>query len=746
MKKNPVAVLLTALFCSLIFTSIIWADESADTVRPANVTASDIHRLDARGKAERLGKIRALETTLKDDALVAGQTDYNVTYYSVTIDVDVPGQQIFGDVGIHGLATVAELTEIPIDLTSNLIIDSVYITGKTLAYSRSGNVVTITLDESLNRGESFAFNIVYHGQPQGGGLEGFSFDSRLGYPVVTTLSEPYMARSWWPCKDRPDDKCDSLDSYITCDTALFCASNGLLEDTTRHGDGTWTFHYRVRYPITTYLFSLAISKYTIWTNWYHYSAVDSMPIVHHVYPDRYAYSLPRWSVTPYAIGVFAEIFGEYPFLNEKYGHANFEWGGGMEHQTVTSMTSTWFGFDTNTVVHELAHQWWGDMITCNNWHEIWLNEGFASYSEALYYEVANGPAKFHEHMFDMEYHAVGQIYRQDTTDAWGIFDNIVYDKGAWVLHMLRHVVGDENFFDILRAYYNSEYQHADATTEQFKNICESVSGQELDYFFDQWIYGFYRPDYRYSFYSELDPSDNRYFLYLRIRQVQGYTPSVYAMPIDFQINYPSGAPDTVVVFSDARDSVYILKVDAAPSVLNLDPGNWILNGGYADSWVYRLIPFPLTAGIAYESYSDTLITRGGSGFNQFSVLTGNLPLGLTLDEISGVISGMPTTPGQYNFSVYAFDSDDPYFSDTANYILTVLPGLGIPGDATNNGTVDILDIIQLIDFKFKSGPAPVIPQLADVNADCEINVLDIVYLIDNKFKGGPAPLMGCATK
>lgn len=744
MRKLSVLLLTSLVLICLTAVSITALNEPSTGEPAVPLTASERHAILAKGKAEKLGIRRNLDQTGEKLALGLNQEEFDAVYYRVEIDVDVPATTIYGDVVLTAASNVGGLSQINLDLVNDLTIDSVYIPGGAqLAFSHISDVIAVTLDQPYNTDEEFTVAVAYHGIPPSSGFVGFEFAYRYSKPVVSTLSEPYMARTWWPCKDRPDDKADSLDIIITCDTALYCASNGLLIDTVRNGDGTWTFDYEVRYPIATYLFSLAISDYTIWTDWYHYSPTDSMPIVHHVYSDQYMYSVPRWGVTPYAIEVLSGMFGEYPFINEKYGHANFEWGGGMEHQTVTSMTGSWFGFDTNTVVHELAHQWWGDMITCNNWSEIWLNEGFASYAEALFWEVADGETRFKEEMSGMEYYLSGAIYRYDTTDVWGIFSSIVYDKGAWVLHMLRRTVGDADFFAILQAYHNSAYQYGDATTAQFQGICEQVSGTDLDWFFDQWIYGTYHPIIQSSHFNEYNAATGNYYTYVRLNQTQTGQPDYYSAPLD--ISFTGAQTQVLETFMDARDSIYIFELPFSTSIMIIDPDNWLLNRGSNTSWTYGLIPFPPDSGISYEPYLDTLRARGGSGNNRFEIIAGAIPNGLVLDSLSGIISGAPTEWGDFSFAVTVRDYTNSSYNDENSYVMVIEKGVGIPGDVDLNDAVDVLDIIYLIDFKFKDGPAPEELILADVNNDCEVNVLDIIYLIDFKFKTGPEPQMGCAT-
>jgi Peptidase family M1 domain/Peptidase M1 N-terminal domain/Putative Ig domain len=737
------------IFASLIFASLTTAANrslaeipSLDSAAVEHLTPSEMHRIMGEAKAERLSRFRA--TMAMAPALLYNQTEFDVGFYRIELKVDVPGQMLYGNVRMTAKSLVNSLDTISLDFDAIMTVDSVYIPGGQLSFTQAGYALTIILDKSYGLDEDFSLSVAYHGHPASGGFQGFSFALHSGNPIVSSLSEPYLARTWWPCKDRPDDKADSLDIFVTCDTALYCASNGKLIDTTRHGDGTWTFSYQVRYPITTYLFSVAISKYIVWRDWYHYGTNDSMEIVNHVYPDQYATSLSHWNITPYAIGVFANLFGEYPFIKEKYGHANFQWGGGMEHQTVTSMTSSWFGFYEPTVVHELSHQWWGDMITCNNWHDIWLNEGFASYSEALYYEVKNGKSSYDSYMIGMDYTYGGTIYVNDTTSIDSIFSNIVYDKGAWVLHMLRHIVGDATFFSIMQTYYGSVYKWRDVTSQQFKELCESVSGKDLNYFFDEWLYGTFRPKYWWSFKTELDPSDGKYWVYLPLEQIQTTPPEVFSMPIDLRFTY-SAAYDTAttVIFNDTRKKFYFFKTDRLVNDVTLDAGNWILKNNYKLSWTYHLIPFPLDSGTQDIAYQDSIIVRGGSGTNKYVVSSGALPVGLHLDSLTGVLSGTPFDYGEYDFRVRANDMLGSY-KDSVDYHLTVKPVTGIPGDVNHSGIPNIQDITFLINFLYKGGPPPPLPALADPNRDCLINIQDVTFLINYLYKHGPAPQLGCA--
>ncbi|MFH2037284.1 MAG: M1 family metallopeptidase, partial [Candidatus Zixiibacteriota bacterium] len=720
-KKINYAVFALAAIVLFYITSLSETEDlsnSYDSYSPA-----EIHKIMGEMKAGNLERQKAFTNYALTTKSLISQEEYDVRFYRVNLNVDDDNGIIYGQVLIEAEALIDNADSIEVDLFDNIVVDSVYDSNGQLNFLHSSDKLLVELDKEYLSGEIFSFSVAYHGHPTGTGLDGFSFDTNAwGNKVIASLSEPYSARSWWPCKDRTDDKADSMDIIVTVDTALYCASNGTLIDTVVNGDGTWTFFYQVRYPIVTYLFSVAISNYTVWTDWYNYSPTDSMELVHHVYPARYVYSLSKYGMSPYILQVLSQNFGPYPFLNEKYGHANFEWGGGMEHQTITSMTGGDFGFKEAVVVHEAAHQWWGDMITCGSWHHIWLNEGFASYAEALYYETKNGKLNYHAYMDSMKFINGGTIYIYDTTNVWNIFGSIVYDKGAWVLHMLRKVVGDENFFNIFDTYYNSEFKHGSAVTDDFKNICETVSGMDLNAFFEQWIYGTYYPRYYWESLTEYNSKTGGYNTYVSVRQGQPAPPYMYTMPIDLVFNYSSGT-DTVTVNNEAVDTIYIIGSAQPPTNVQLDPLNWILKEDYNSTWTYHQIPFGLSVGHQYVHYLDSIVVKGGSGENRYSIISGSLPDGFELDSITGHIEGIPLDSGTYVFEIRTDEVNKLFTEDIAEYTLTIAAGTGTPGDADNNDAVNLLDITFLIGFLYKDGNAPFVPILADPNNSCTINIL-----------------------
>lgn len=503
--------------------------------------------------------------------IAPGMEDWDVYYYDLDFNVDVDNRILYGKVEIHLHSRIANLESIWVDLSSDLTVDRIYLNGAD--FQRAGDLINITLDGSYTDNESVKIGIEYHGQPTANGFQAFLFSTQNqvlvgGIPMISTLSEPYGARTWWPCKDVPTDKADSVRIGITVDDNLTAVANGLLTAETDNGDGTKTWIWEHKYPITSYLVSLAITEYDYWSEMYHFADGDSMPLEYWMYPSYVNKSnVARWNLTSNMMTIFNEAYGKYPFSKEKYGMAQFGWGGAMEHQTCSSMGSS----GEATIAHELAHQWWGDLVTCSDFHHIWINEGFATYSEALYEGAKNGEAAYHATMAAKDWDYTGSIYRNDTTEVWSIFNYIVYGKGAWTLHMLRHVVGEEDFFNIL-AQYRKTFDYSHASTEDFQGVAELVYGQDLEWFFNQWIYGTGKPNYQWYWQNSSNTSGLNEVT-VRIDQVQDNMPT-FKMPIDLFFK-GEGQDTTIVVWNSARSETYTVQLDFTPSFAELDPVSWI---------------------------------------------------------------------------------------------------------------------------------------------------------------------------
>lgn len=529
-------------------------------------------------------------STYEKKAFLSSQTFYqssasswlDVTYYKLQLDVSTAEGIISGVSTVVGVCKRDTAGPLVLDFVNRMTVSAASSGGARSSFSRGANTVIVNLDRVYRAGETLSVDVEYEGTPIATGFGSFIFASHAGIPWVFSLSEPAGARDWWPGKDDPSDKADSSDVIVKCDSALKVGSNGLLVSVVNNGDGTKTYHWQERYPIASYLISVALTNFAQFSNWYRYSPTDSMEILNYVLPEHLSNALATLPRTVDMLSVYSSLFGLYPFIKEKYGHAEFGSGGAMEHQTMTSTTS----FAEDVISHELAHQWFGDMITCRTWADLWLNEGFAQYCSALFREKQYGASSYNDYMnaqMSLAVEAAGAIGVPDTTSVRNLFDGPrIYNKGATVLHMLRHVLGDSVFFRSLRAYANSPVlRYSTATIRDFENVCESVSGKNLAYFFQEWIYGEGFPNYGYSWTST--PTTGGYHVTVVLNQASSnVNPQFFAMPVDIQIGN-AGWDTVVTVFNDSLVQDFTFNIARKPDRVTIDPDNWILKLVYSNS-------------------------------------------------------------------------------------------------------------------------------------------------------------------
>jgi len=517
----------------------------------------------AQSKADRFARMTRFESQP-----TANQLDYDVLYYDLDLEMIPSTETITGTVTMVARVLASSIASVDLDLeTTGMTVTQTKVGGETVPFTHTNDILSVTTNVTYTTDEIFTVEVTYSGTPDPS-YGAFGFDTYAGDDMIWSLSEPFGARSWWPCKDDPSDKADSVDVRITVPSNLIVVSNGALVSATSVSPSKVQYHWHEEYPISTYLVSVAIHPYTTYSDWYHYAPSDSMEIQFFVFPDHYSYVQTNYAKVPDMMTVYAGLFGEYPFLDEKYGHAEFLWGGGMEHQTCTSL-GTW---NEGVIAHELAHQWFGDLITCDDFHHIWINEGFATYCEALWQENEYGEPAYWSEMLAAKYLGPGTIYVPDTSDWNRIFDSgLSYNKGSWVLHMLRHVLGDATFFTCLQTYVTSTHAYGNATTEEFRDLCEAVSGMDLDWFFHQWIYEEYYPTYSYQW--SANPSGMQWDVSLDIEQLQSNY--IYKMPVDITVEFAAGET-TLVVWDSLATQSFALTVDQEPVAVSLDKDQWIL--------------------------------------------------------------------------------------------------------------------------------------------------------------------------
>lgn len=513
-----------------------------------------------------------------DPNISAYQDQFDVQHYKLELSFDFQKKYIYGSMTMNAVDISDTLNSIYLNLASNMKVNNVRLNESNAAFSRQNDYLVIECSQKTGKNEIFIVTVDYEGAPKNTGFDSFGFKTFDDAPAVYSLSEPDNAPTWWPCKDVLTDKM-TFEITMTVPSELTAVSNGLLQDVTESADGKKTFHWKTSYPMTTYLASIAVGKYDYWNDYYTSLNGDKqMKIDYYTYPSYTEKAKYDWKNTAGMIKFFSQTFGEYPFIDEKYGMAMFGWiSGAMEHQTISSMGYTLVtgnGKYEDVVVHELVHQWFGDAVSPASWKDIWLNEGFATYGEALWEEYTNGSGAYHKYMNRLDYGFFnGTLYDPEGF----IFGPTSYNKGAWVLHMLRGVVGDSAFFKILKTYYE-EHKYSSASTSDFKNVCEKVSGTDLNYFFNQWIFrGKGRPVYKYSWTADEiqnQGSAGYYKLMLNLQQVQDDY-DVYEMPVGILVRTSNG-DQQFTFYNNMKIQQFEQPVNGKPIEVLIDNENWIM--------------------------------------------------------------------------------------------------------------------------------------------------------------------------
>jgi aminopeptidase N len=468
----------------------------------------------------------------------------------------------------------AGLTAFRFRLDQRLQVGAVLVRSGAAKWQRiDAATVEVTVDPPVDGDALFEVAVDYQGYPVSTGSGGLSFAGRTGRTVAWTLSEPWYAYTWFPVKDENTDKA-TFDLEITVPSSLSVAANGTLAGVDAVDSSRTRYRWTTTYPTAPYLVCFSAAPYRTFSSTFSSDGV-AMPVSFFLYPEHDSpANRSAWLASVAMLGVFARLFGPYPFAAEKYGIYDFPLHGGMEHQTMTGQG----GFSELLTSHELSHQWWGDMITCATWHDIWLNEGFATYAEALWMENRSGtsdPGALTDAMAARRPGSVaGSVYVYDTSNDARIFsDDFSYLKGGWVLHMLRHVLGDQHFFAAL-ASYRRTFAYGAAGTQELQAVVEGEWGKDLGWFFEPWVYGIGAPSYEYGWRSYT--AGGVTWLDLAVSQTQDPTWPVFPMPIDVRA-FSNGSATTSVVFNGARTQhVLVPATDPVDDVV-LDPDGWILS-------------------------------------------------------------------------------------------------------------------------------------------------------------------------
>jgi aminopeptidase N len=571
---------------------------------------------------------------------ISHELKYDLKFVHLDLEVQAYTKYIRGNAKSISRVSAASLDTFMVILAESLNIDSIYFNGVKHSFIRQDSMVKLKPLSVPSNGATFTTQVWYEGTPPFGGSalgDGFSSDKEWDYnqDVTWSLSESFVAYHWWPCKQQLTDKIDSSWVFITTDSTNMAGSNGLLTNVVTIGDKK-RYEWKSHYPIDYYLISVAVSKYKEY-NLYAKPLYlnDSILVQNFVYAAGFntnnfnSQEKPQLDKIPGIIEFFSQYYGLYPFYKEKYGHCMAPIGGGMEHQTMSTMGIVYY-FYINA--HELAHQWWGDNVTCKSWGDIFMNEGFASYSEHLANQYLS-PASFDSHLnnahMSVMSEAGGSCYFTDTLNSDRIFDSrLTYDKGGAIIHSLRFVTNDDSlWFGTLRGFQKA-YKNSTASVRDFMDYYHASTNIDAMQFFNQWYYGEGYPTFDVKFNYDMNK------VYLKVTQTASM-PQVtpfFKTPVEYRI-FRTGLPDTIVrLMHDDAVEIYTLAITGKVNTIHVDPKNWIINQTVGPT---RDLTLGVPETNLIEAYSQISVSPNPSSaaFNLTGVPAGEVSLFVT--DITG---------------------------------------------------------------------------------------------------------------
>ncbi|EDP97154.1 M1 family metallopeptidase [Kordia algicida OT-1] len=506
---------------------------------------------------------------LQDFQTNENTASYDLLYHKLELAVDPAKHYIKGEVTTEFRA-LENTDTITFDLSDSLEVASVTTEEENLSFTHINNELTITFTKGICEDATQTVKIAYEGTPnKNASGEGFVTTTHNNTPSLYTLSEPYGSRDWWPCKQDLNDKIDQIDVIITAPAAYKAVSNGMVISETKDG-ALMTTHWQHNYPIPSYLIGIAVTDYEVFSQTVERNG-HSFDIVNYVYPESKDKAEEYTKVTVEIMNLFQDLFGEYPYKDEKYGHAEFEYGGGMEHTTISFMGN----FSRSLIAHELAHQWFGNKVTCGSWNDIWLNEGFATYLSGLVENHFDGEQDFinwkRGKIADITTSRNGSVYvTDDKLDNVGrIFSSrLSYNKAAMVIHMLRQKLGDAVFFQGIKNYLNDEeLAYGYANTDQLKAHLEKASCQNLEEFFNDWIYGEGYPSYDVAWFQGEQNELN-----IKIDQSQSNRKvDFFEMNVSFLVMGAQGEEKYITIDHTTNGQEFAIAVDFEISDIIFDP-------------------------------------------------------------------------------------------------------------------------------------------------------------------------------
>lgn len=506
--------------------------------------------------------------------------NYDVVYYGLNIEATNTSAYITsGVVTIKAKVVNTTMTEFVIQLINSLTVSQVKLNDQEVTFTHQNDEISLTCPSPIAVGDYFTVEVNYSGTPPQGKGDGWQCTtSEWGTKVTWTLSESFHAYEWFPVKQSLTDKADSSDVYVTVPSNLKVASNGILKNVIDVVGNKKRYEWQSRYPIDYYLISVTIADYVEYNTYANIGQTNPLLIQNYVYntSDLLNQFKPVIDETAAMIELFSDKFGTYPFANEKYGHVMAPIGGGMEHQTITTLST----YQNGLIAHELGHMWFGDYVTCSTWQDIWINEGFASYTEYVNCQYLINQSSADSWMLSAQSSAKlepnGSVYLSlaQSTDENRIFSSrLSYKKGAAIIHMLRNEINnDELFFNIIKEFLN-RYAYKTATGADFKSVVNELSGQDFTWFFDQWYYGYGFPTFniQYGLNSENKP-------WVTISQSTSSTlTNFFKVSLELKLTFDDNSTSTQRLLITEKPQTFTFDLPRIKSI-QVDPKNWILKG------------------------------------------------------------------------------------------------------------------------------------------------------------------------
>lgn len=450
---------------------------------------------------------------------------YDVLTYRIDVRVDPQTKTFAGTVALDALVTADELAVLQLDLHSEMKAESAQelpdaigeigehtaLAGAPIAIERQARAVSLKLAKARKKGEHVRIALSYSGQPRAqDGFEGVHWKrTEDGKPWVSIACQGVGSSWWWPCKDsfwHPEDKPERTFVNATVPKGLYAVSNGRLASREVQGE-LETFHWVHEYPCETYSITLDVAPYTVVERKLELEGLsEPLDFVYYVLPENAEKAALQFEDVPRMLEIYGQAFGPFPFPKSKYALVETAFWG-MEHSTAVAYGSSypkWCDAHGESdryasynrefdyiLIHESAHEWWGNAVSARQWGHFWLHEGFATYAEAVYIENMQDRAAvdaYFERTRD-EIAPRSRLYRGDDVDSGKAYSIVIYTKGAWVLNTLRHYVDDDTiWWKALRAF-NLEFRYKNATTEDFQAVLERETGKSWKVFFEEWVYG-----------------------------------------------------------------------------------------------------------------------------------------------------------------------------------------------------------------------------------------------------------------